>query len=90
MQYDIKKILKDGKITIKVRRSSMLQFITFTIKQVSAGSYTFPELFSDRIIDLSEIVRIANDVGLPVEAHGLRAFPQGKGAKDFIFYATFP
>ncbi len=83
-QNSIENILKAGELKIKVKRSSMLQFITFHVKSIPAGNFTYPELYSERVIDLSELIRVANEVGLPVEAHGVRAFPDGKGAKDFI------
>ncbi len=78
------RILKEGKIRIKVRRAGMLQFQVFNVKRLKIGGKEFAELFLDRVIDLSELVRLANELGLPVEAENGRAFPEGKGAKDFI------
>ncbi len=80
----IESILKEGELKLKVKRAGMLQFITFHIKKIPTGNFEYPELYSERVIDISELIRIANEVGLPVEAHGVRAFPDGKGAKDFI------
>jgi hypothetical protein len=77
-------IIKDGETKIRVMRSGMYQQLTFKIKRVKAGNEEFIELFSNRVIDTSEIIRIANDVGLPVEAQNGRVFPTSKAAKDFI------
>ena len=42
------------------------------------------ELFLDRLLDRSELQRVANEIGLPIEAENGRAMPEGKGEKDFI------
>ncbi len=78
-----KKILQEGSARIKVKRSGMLQFQVFKVKRVKLGNEEFAELFLDRVIDVSELVRLANEVGLPVEAENGRAFPNGTAAKDF-------
>lgn len=77
-------IIRDGSVKIRVRRTGMLQQMTFTVKRVDAGKEKFLELFSDRLIDMSELERVANETGLPVEAQNGRAFPEGLGAKDFL------
>jgi hypothetical protein len=79
-----KKILKEGKIRVKVKRAGMLQFQVFEVKRIKIGDSYFAELFVDRLINLDELIRIANEFGLPVEAENGRAFPKGKGANDFI------
>ena len=80
-----KKIISDGSARIRVRRSGMLQFKVFKIKRIPAGKDDyFVELFLDRVIDMTELQRVANDTGLPVEAENGRAFPEGKSAKDFL------
>ena len=79
-----RRALREGSITIRVKRAGMLQQHKFTIKKVRLGSEEFVELFSDRMIDISELKRVANETGLPVEVQNGRAFPDGLGAKDFI------
>lgn len=79
-----KRIIAQGSIKVRVKRSGMLQQMTFNVKKVSLGSDTFTELFLDRLIDMSELVRLANEIGLPIEAQNGRAFPEGKGSKDFL------
>lgn len=78
------KIIKEGSIRLRVQRAGMLQFKVFVIKKMPFGKDDyFIELFLNRVIDMSELQRVANETGLPVEAENGRAFPDGKGAKDF-------
>jgi hypothetical protein len=76
-------ILRQGYARIKVKRAGMLQFQMFKVRRVVLGGDTFVELFLDRLLDMSEMLRVANETGLPVESESRRAFPEGKGAKDF-------
>ena len=63
----------------------MLQFLVFKIKKVPFGKDDYyTELFVDRVLDMSELQRVANETGLPVEAENGKAFPEGTGAKDFM------
>ncbi|MDE1833076.1 MAG: hypothetical protein KGH58_01520 [Candidatus Micrarchaeota archaeon] len=78
------RIVREGSARIKVKRAGMLQFQIFNIRRVRAGQDEFVELWLDRVIDMSELERLANELGLPVETQNGRAFPEGKGAKDFI------
>jgi hypothetical protein len=80
----VKKILQDGSVKIRVWRTGMLQLQTFTVKRVKIGQSEFVELFLPKILDRSELQKVANEVGLPVEAENGRAMPEGKGEKDFI------
>ena len=77
-------ILKNGEVVIRVKRAGMYQQLTFKVRRIPVGNTHFAELFVDRVLNLDEIVRIANDLGLPVESQNGRAFPVGKGANDFI------
>ncbi len=77
-------IIRAGSIKVRVRRTGMIQVVTFKLKRVQLGSEMFAEPYFPRVIDRSEIQRVANEIGLPVEAEGVRAMPQGKTAKDFI------
>ena len=79
-----KRVLAEGQARVKVKRAGMLQFVVFKIKRIKAGSDEFAELFCNRVINRDEIIRVANEIGLPVEAENGRAFPDGKGAKDFL------
>lgn len=76
--------IRNGSIKLKVRRSGMYQQITFKIKRIPMGKEYYVELFFDRVLEMPELQRIANETALPVEAENGRAFPTGKGASDFL------
>lgn len=75
--------LSSGSVKIRLRRDGMFQQLTFVIKKVKMGNFEYSELFTDRIIEVSELSRIANEIGLPVEAKNGRAFPEGTSTRDF-------
>ncbi|NYZ75855.1 hypothetical protein H0N98_01220 [Candidatus Micrarchaeota archaeon] len=75
--------LKAGKVDIKVMRSGTLQFQEFIIKRIPSPVGAYPMLFVDKFIDLSELLRLAEECQLPVSAKNGTAFPRGKTSKDF-------
>lgn len=77
-------MVKQGGARLKAKRAGMSQFVVFKIRRVKLGSDEFVELHSDKVIDLGELQRLADEAGLPIEAQNGRAFPRGTGAKDFI------
>lgn len=80
----IQGILKAGKIEIRVLRSGMWQRIVFEVKRINTPMGEYPLLSTDRQIDFREIVRVAQETGLPVQTPSGTSFPKGKGAKDFV------
>jgi hypothetical protein len=80
----IKDIIQKGRIEIPVMRSGMRQRIIFEIKRIKTPMGEYPLLYTDRQIDFREMVRIAQEIGLPVQTPSGTAFPKGKSAKDFI------
>ncbi|MGI0141701.1 MAG: hypothetical protein ACREBF_03580 [Candidatus Micrarchaeales archaeon] len=78
-----KQAIEHGTIKIRVKRSGMYQQLTFTIKKADTGNISFVELFTERIIDTSELLRMATEIGLPIEAPNGKAFPKGTSAQDF-------
>lgn len=75
--------LKAGKIDIKVMRSGTLQFQEFTVKRIPSPVGAYPVLFIDKFIDMSELLRLAEECQLPISAKNGTAFPKGKISKDF-------
>lgn len=75
--------LRSSSVKIRVMRSGIFQQMTFVVKKVKAGNIEYVELFIDRVIDTGEIIRLANEFGLPVEAQNGKAFPEGRSASDF-------
>ncbi|MGC8710247.1 MAG: hypothetical protein ACP5RF_01380 [Candidatus Micrarchaeia archaeon] len=79
-----KEIIVRGSIKVRVRRSGMLQQLTFSIKKVKVGDLEYVELYTNRIVDTSELLRVSEETGLPVEAPNGKAFPKGTAASDFV------
>lgn len=76
-------VLSKGSLKIRVVRNGMFQQLTFTVKRVKMGNVTYAELSTDRLVDISELSKIANEIGLPVEAQNGRVFPSGTSAPDY-------
>lgn len=78
-----KAAIERGSIKIRVKRSGMYQQLTFFVRKTTTGDLSFVELFTERVLDTSELLRVSNEVGLPLSAPNGKAFPTGKSAKDF-------
>lgn len=78
-----KEIIGHGSIKIRVTRSGMFQQLTFMIRKAKLGNIEYIELYTERQVDMSELVRISSELGLPVKAHNAEAFPEGTAAQDF-------
>ena len=79
-----KEIMGRGAIKIRVMRSGMYQQITFTVKRIVNGNITYVVLSAGRQIDVSELSRVAEEIGLPIEAQNATAFPKGTSSVDFM------
>ncbi len=78
-----KKILKSGFAELQVKASGMLQKHKFTLKKESSAFGEYYLLEIEVPIGISELMRIANEVDLPVRAPTGFFFPKGKSPKDF-------
>jgi hypothetical protein len=78
-----KKILKDGFLQIKVRVSGMLQNHKFLLKKENSAFGDYYLLETDIPIMAAEMMRAANEVGLPLRSPTGFFFPKGKSPKDF-------
>jgi len=76
-------ILKDGTVNIRVKRAGMLQIQTFIVKREKTPMGDVPYLTIDKFVDIPELMRVANEVQLPLNAKNGKIFPDGKSAKDF-------
>ncbi len=76
-------IVRTGELKIRVMRSGMYQKLTFTVKKERSGDVEYYELSTNRLIDAPELIRIAEETGLPVKAENGRAFPKGTSPRDF-------
>jgi len=78
-----KKILKDGFAEIQVRASGMLQKHKFSLKEAKSAFGDYYLLEIDVPLGVAEVMRVANEVDLPVKAPTGFFFPNGKSPKDF-------
>ncbi len=76
-------VLRQGSIKIRVTRGGIGQQVTFRVRHKDVAGIHYVELFTDRVIALTELEKIADEIGLPVEAPNGEAFPRGKGRQDF-------
>ncbi|MDD5317673.1 MAG: hypothetical protein PHF51_02965 [Candidatus ainarchaeum sp.] len=76
-------ILAKGKAEIRVKRAGVVQFQDFLVKKKAGPEGEYPYLFIDKFVDLSELIRVAEEYGLPVTAKNGSVFPKGKSSKDF-------
>ncbi|RLG18412.1 hypothetical protein DRN67_04215 [Candidatus Micrarchaeota archaeon] len=76
--------LEKGEIEVRVRRSGVFQKLDLELKRFPAGGAQYVALCTDKIIDVGELVRVAEEVGLPVFARNGKVFPRGKRASDFV------
>lgn len=79
-----KELIREGKIRIRVKKAGMYQYQTFIVKTVPFGNKNSVELFLDKILEITESEKIANDIGIPVHTKNIKVFPKSQGAKDFI------
>jgi hypothetical protein len=78
-----KDALKLGKVDIRVMRSGTLQFQEFMVKRIPSPIGGYPVLFADKFVDMSELLRLAEEYQLPIMAKNGTVFPRGKTSKDF-------
>lgn len=83
LSYKAQDAIKRGSLKIRVARNGMFQQLTFRIKRNQMGNITYVVLATERQVDISELMKIAEEIGLPVEAQNGKAFPKGTAATDF-------
>ncbi len=79
----VAEILAKGKAEIRVKRAGVFQRQDFIVKKGISPAGEYPYLFIDKFVDLSELIRVAEEYGLPVTAKNGNIFPKGKTSKDF-------
>lgn len=79
----LEEVLRNGKGEYRVHRKGMFQRIIFTVKIIKEPYGEYPVLFTDRIIDMKEAIRLAEELQIPVFTPNGNAFPKGKSGKDF-------
>lgn len=77
-------ILKDGKVMVRVKHSGMMQNLEFIVAREKTGFGEIPFLKIERPVDASELMRVADEVQLPIISLSGKVFPKGKGMRDFV------
>ncbi len=83
MQSNANQIIEKGYIEERVSISGIWQRVTFRVMRKKYGSIEYIVLHTEKLVGASDLLRIANETGLPVESPVGSAFPKGKMAEDF-------
>lgn len=78
-----KQILKKGVVEIEVMRAGSRQKIEFKVEREQIPTGKVPYLTTERIVDLTELLRLAAEYDIPVKAPSGKFFPPGKKAVDY-------
>ena len=76
-------IIAKGKVEITVKRGGVIQRQEFVVRKGMSPAGEYPYLFIDKFVDLSELIRVAEEYQLPVTAKNGSVFPKDKTSKDF-------
>lgn len=76
--------LAKGEVTARVKRAGMYQSLDFKIVRHATPVGAVPYLTVDKFVDLNELMKLAEEYSLPVQALNGRIFPRGKKELDFL------
>ncbi|HIH19216.1 TPA: hypothetical protein HA225_04525 [Candidatus Micrarchaeota archaeon] len=79
-----KQALEKGQAEVRVKRSGMFQVLSFKLVRKDTPLGKVPYLVLDRMLDLSELMRVSEEYCLPVESPVGKVFPRGKKETDFL------
>jgi len=79
-----KAALASGGIEVRVKRAGMFQVLPFKVVRHKTPSGEVPYLTLEKFLDLSELMRIAEEYSLPVNAMNGKIYPHGKKESDFV------
>jgi hypothetical protein len=83
VQPTSKEIISAGFIEVKVKSGGFIKKHRLTVVRENTGFGEIPFLFSKESFPNAEMVRLANELQLPIKSGSAVAFPTGKMAKDF-------
>ncbi|MEM2137486.1 MAG: hypothetical protein QW568_00160 [Candidatus Anstonellaceae archaeon] len=77
-------ILAKGGMDIRVKRNGIYQLLPFKVirKKTPLGEVPYLTL-ENKFLDVAELMRIAEECQLPVEASNGKVYPRGKKETDF-------
>lgn len=76
--------LASKELNVRVKRSGMYQILIFKVVRKDTPNGKVPYLVLDRMLDLSELMRVSEEYQLPVESPVGKVFPRGKKETDFL------
>jgi hypothetical protein len=78
-------IVKKGSVEAEVRIAGMLQLHKFAVTREKTAFGEIPVLVPEKkmTLPLTEAIKVANGLDLPVRSSAGLVFPSGKFAKDF-------
>ena len=79
-----KEALSKGEVIVQVKRNGIFQKLPFKLVRRKTNDGEVPYLFLDRFLDVSELVRVAEEYQLPVESPVGKIYPKGKKEMDFL------
>jgi len=79
-----KEIFTAGFIEVKVKSGGFIKKHRLTVVRENTGFGEMPFLTAKESFPNAEMVRLANELQLPIKSGSAVAFPTGKMAKDFV------
>lgn len=80
-----RRALEKGIVELRVKRQGIIQRLDFAVRRFPAGKGAeHVALCTEKIVDVSELERVAAETGLPVFSANGKVFPKGTGSSDFI------
>ncbi len=77
-------IIKKGSVEVHAKVSGIRQLHTLTVSMEETAWGTVPYLVCKHRIPAVELLRLAEELQLPIKCFGITAFPKGKAAQDFV------
>jgi hypothetical protein len=76
-------ILKTGSVEVHAKVGGIRQLHVLNVTYEKTVWGTVPYLVSKHKLPTAELLRLAQELGLPIKCHGVTAFPKGKAPQDF-------
>jgi hypothetical protein len=79
-----KDALSKGEIEVRINRFGVLQNQNFKVTRKKTPLGEVPYLTTEKFLPMPELVKIAEEYGLPIDSGTGRIFPRGKKETDFV------
>lgn len=77
------KAIKDGFFDARVQRSGVLQVLRFKIVREKSAAGIVPFIVPDRQVDLPELLRVCEEMQLPLKCAAGVLVPKGRMLREF-------